>query len=166
MLKKQIKSWDLDRNHKQADMLYALRVALQRAAQGKKTVFLIRGRIVTFHNVKKYFRRKGIHDLESLMTGASTAAPTTRIDCRTPEPGATAGDNAIYDAEPPTAAKDLNLHHANPTIMALPDPDQVDHMMTLTGTLSQLDQLLHLGEPDCMRCSLLRIAVSRRSINS
>jgi hypothetical protein len=29
--------------------------------------------------------------------------------------------------------------------VALPDPDQVDHMMPLTATLSQLDQLLHLG---------------------
>jgi hypothetical protein len=29
--------------------------------------------------------------------------------------------------------------------MAVPDPNQVDGMMTLSGTLSQLDQLLHLG---------------------
>ena len=146
MLKKRITKWDLDRNHKHADMLCALRLAFQREAQGKKTVFLIRGRVVTFHDIKQYFRRrKEAHDLQSLMIGASTAMPTTCIDCRTPEPGATAGDRAIYNAKSPTAAKDLSLHHTNPTIIALPDSDQVDHMITLTGTLNQLDQLLRLG---------------------
>ena len=145
MLKKRIQKWDLDRNHKQADMLYALRLAFQRQAQGKKTVFLIRGRIVTFDNIKQYFRRKGIHDLHSYMTNARIAAPTTRIDCRTPEPSVTASENAMYNAESLTTSNDPILHLPYSTVMAVPDPDQVDLLMTLSGSLRQLDQLLHLG---------------------
>lgn len=91
-------------------MLCALRLAFQREAQGKKTVFLIRGRAVTFHDVKQYFRRKGVYDLQSLMASVSAAAPTTLIGCRTPEPCETAGDQAIHDPESPIAVKDLSLH--------------------------------------------------------
>ena len=139
MLKKRIKSWDLDRNHKQADMLYALRLAFQREAQDKKTIFRIRGRIITFRDIEQYFRRKGVHDLQSHIANTSAAAPTTRIDCRTPEP-----DNAIYNPESLITAQDLSLHHDleniscdnNSDIVTLLDPDTV---------LRQLDQILHLG---------------------
>ena len=63
MLKKRIARWGLDRNLKLADMLVALRYTLQRQAQGRKSVFLIRERIVTFDDVKRYFRRKGVRDV-------------------------------------------------------------------------------------------------------
>jgi hypothetical protein len=153
MLKKRIKKWDLDRNHKEADMLYSLRLALSREAQGKDTIFLIRGRVVTFDDIKQYFRRKRVHDLQSVMTDASAAAPTTRIDCRTPQPDMTAADEAIHGSESTIATKELNQYcsfnvrnfHPYSTAVALLDPNQVDHMMPLTSTLSQLDQLLHLG---------------------
>jgi len=152
MLKKRIKKWDLDRKHKEADMLCALRLALPREAQGKDTVFSIRGRLVTFDDVKHYFRRKGVHDLESVMSGATAAAPTTRIDCRTPEPMA-AGDNSLYNSYHPIATANMNMHHdfntgnfhSNYAVMALPDPVPTGPLMPFTATLSQLDQLLHLG---------------------
>ena len=67
MLKKRIKKWDLDRKHKQADMLYAVKIALEREAQGKKTAFVIRGRVVAFEEVQHYFRRKGVRDLRALV---------------------------------------------------------------------------------------------------
>jgi hypothetical protein len=145
MLKKRIKKWDLVRKHKQADMLCALKLAFQREAQDKKTIFVIRGRVVTFDNIKDYFRRKGVRDLQSLMNGSGTTAPTTRIDCRTPEPDAATGDNRVCNREFPTGTQTLSIHSANHTIMALANPDQVDGIMALDGTLSQLDQLLHLG---------------------
>ena len=59
MLKKRIKEWDLDRKHKEPNTLFAMHSAFQREAQGKKTVFLVRDRIVTFQDVKQYFKRKG-----------------------------------------------------------------------------------------------------------
>jgi hypothetical protein len=152
MLKKRIKKWDLDRKHKEADMLCALSLALPREAQGKDTVFWIRGRLVTFDDVKHYFRRKGVHDLESVMRDATAAAPTTRIDCRTPEPMA-AGDNSLYNSYHPIATANMNMHHdfntgnfhSNYAVVALPDPVPTGLLMPFTATLSQLDQLLHLG---------------------
>jgi hypothetical protein len=54
MLKKRIRKWELDRNKKNADMICALELALDREAMGKKTVFSIRGRLVTFQDVKHY----------------------------------------------------------------------------------------------------------------
>jgi hypothetical protein len=66
MLKKRIKKWDLDRDHKQADMLYAVHIALERESQGKKTAFLIRGRVVSVEEIQHYFCRKGVQDLRSL----------------------------------------------------------------------------------------------------
>jgi hypothetical protein len=83
-------------------MLCALKLAFQREAQGKKTVFVIRGRVVTFENIKDYFRRKGVRDLQSLMNGSGTTALTTRIDCRMPEPDAATGDNRVCIRESPT----------------------------------------------------------------
>ena len=44
------------------------------------------------------------------------------------------------DSEGDIAADHLSV---NSTIVALPDPNQVDHMIALTGTLHQLQQLLH-----------------------
>ena len=85
MLKKRIAKWSLDRKHKQSDMLFALRLASQREAEGKKTVFNIRERKVTVEEIKHYFRRKGMLDTKSLIASAATAIPTTAIDCRTPE---------------------------------------------------------------------------------
>ncbi len=76
------------------------------------------------------------------MSGANTAVPTTHIDCRTPELGTIGSDNAIYDGESLGAVRDLSLHHANPIVIALPDHDQVGPIVTLAGTLSQLEQLL------------------------
>lgn len=121
-------------------------------------MFLIRGRVVTFHDVKNYFRRKGIHDLESFLgdtSDTSTAAPTTRIDCRTPEPPAEAeaGEGSINNPESQTTSKNRSLHrafnfgtdHVKCSVVALPDPDHIDNMIPLNGSLSQLDELLHLG---------------------
>ena len=151
MLKKRIAKWSLDRKRKQSDMLVALRLAFQREAQGKKTVFWIRGRLVTFQDVKQYFQRKRIHDLQSLMANASTTIPTTHIDCCTPEPDAVAGDRVIHDLEVPTDPTNLathegfNIDNVDSPIVALPVFNQVDPVMPLNATMSQLEQLLHLG---------------------
>jgi len=86
MLKKRIKKWDLDRNKKGADMLYALRIALDREKSGKQTEFLIRGRVLTLDEVKRYFRRKRVRDPEALISRDGLAQPTTEIRYRTPGP--------------------------------------------------------------------------------
>jgi hypothetical protein len=86
MLKKRINKWSLDKKRKRADMLGALRIALEREAQGKGSVFLDRGRLVTFEDIKYYFRRKGIHDLHTLAASPIATASSTLITCHTPPP--------------------------------------------------------------------------------
>jgi hypothetical protein len=153
MFKKRIKKWDLDRNKKHADMLVALRLALAREAMGKKTSFSIRGRLVTFEDVKRYFRRKGIHDLKSFAFDASSFSPTTHIDCRTPEPETPIKRMGTENPELPTNAEEMTPHHdfsasnieTDWSVMAFPDPDQVDRKISITSTLGQVEQLLYHG---------------------
>jgi hypothetical protein len=141
MLKRRIKKWDLDRNHKQADMLCALGIAYERESQGKKTAFLIRGRVVSFEEVQHYFRRKGVRDPRSLLNDAVAAMPTTRIDCHTPEPSSvTAVDDITIIAE-----TSYNRRLSTSGVIVIPDPNQVDRVLRQSPELSQLDQLLHCG---------------------
>ena len=86
MLKKRIHRWDLDKKHKEPDMLVALRMALAREAQGKKTIFVIRNREVTLEEIKHYFKRKGVRDPRALLTGPHICTSTTSLNCYTPPP--------------------------------------------------------------------------------
>lgn len=86
MFKKRIKKWSLDRNKKHSDMIYALRLALEREVHETKTAFSIRGRLLIFEDVKHYFSRKGVRDLGAAVFEARNDPPTTRIDCHTPGP--------------------------------------------------------------------------------
>src|SRR5436305_1997698 len=92
MLKKRITKWNLDKKRKHSDMLAALRIALDREAQGKNSIFLDRGRLVTFDDIKSYFTRRGVHDLHAMAAAqiASTSKPL--ITCHTPPATPTAPD--------------------------------------------------------------------------
>jgi len=152
MLKKRIKKWDLDRNHKQADMLYAVKIALERESQGKKSAFLIRGRVVTFEEVQHYFRRKGVRDLRSLVKDADVARPTTRIECRTPEPTnipVESGDCPVSGIEVATKSFENDPRRSSSGITLIPDPNRVGRVLPQSLELSQLDQLLHYGRDYC-----------------
>jgi hypothetical protein len=71
------------------------------------------------------------------MTDANTAVPTTRIDCRTPDPSTSSDiEHFGFGVDNPST---------NPTVLTLPDSDYVDSRITSTGTLGQLEELLHLG---------------------
>jgi hypothetical protein len=103
MLKKRITKWNLDKNLKHADMSAALSIALAREAQGKKSVFLNRGRVVTFEEIKHYFRRKGIHDLQAMAAGLTASESESLITCytppATPQPSDTIGSVFVDAAE-------------------------------------------------------------------
>jgi hypothetical protein len=148
MLKKRVKKWDLDRNHKQADMLYAVKIALERKSQGKKSAFLIRGRVVTFDEVQHYFRRKGVRDLRSLVKDADVARPTTRIECRTPEPTnipVGSEDRPVSGIEVANKSFENDLCRSSSGITLIPYPNRVGRVLPQSLELSQLDQLLHYG---------------------
>jgi hypothetical protein len=84
MLKKRITKWNLDKNFKHTDMSAALSIALAREAQGKKSIFLYRGRLITFDDIKHYFKRKCIHDLHAMVAGRTASKPESLITCYTP----------------------------------------------------------------------------------
>jgi hypothetical protein len=92
MLKKRIRKWDLDKKHKEPDMLAARRIALEREALGKKTAFIIRNREVTHAEIKHYFKRKGVRSLRESLTGTGVGTSTSTISCYTPPPSPRAGD--------------------------------------------------------------------------
>lgn len=60
MLKKCFQKWDIERKLKEADILFAVRIAREREAQGKKTDFLIRGRTVTLRMSRSISSAKGL----------------------------------------------------------------------------------------------------------
>jgi hypothetical protein len=154
MLKKRIRKWDLDRKNKHADMLFALKLAFEREAMGKKTVFLIRSRLVTFQDVKHYFRRKGIRDLEAAVSARGNTSPTTQIDYHTPEPETPTDGRAIHDPAPTESVEELSPPrnftasdtNAGYSVMVFPDPDQVDPIMLATSAFCHFEQLLYLSQ--------------------
>jgi hypothetical protein len=129
-------------------MLYAVKIALERESQGKKSAFLIRDRVVTFEEVQHYFRRKGVRDLRSLVKDADVARPTTRIECSTPEPTnipVESGELPVSGIEVATKSFENGLRQSSSGITLIPDPNRVGRVLPQSLELSQLDQLLHYG---------------------
>jgi len=141
MLKKKIRLWDLHRNLKEADMRHALRLYYERESQGKRTVFLVRNRLVPFEEIKRYFHRKGVDNLRSLAHSAFSGARTTHITCRTPAP-----QGSVSEYPPLTQVDQLgsSIPGGN-TIAATTDPNLMDMSLALPSPFHRLDQLLLLG---------------------
>ncbi|KAH8591371.1 hypothetical protein B0O99DRAFT_273489 [Bisporella sp. PMI_857] len=51
--------WGWDKNKKEEDMVFILQKTAERAREGKKTTFVVRGRVISEQEVRKYFARKG-----------------------------------------------------------------------------------------------------------
>jgi hypothetical protein len=86
-LKHRIRIWHLDKKQKDHEMRAILKTYLSRKAQGKQSIFRLRGRLIDHGEISRYFRRKGIYSLESL-TSELAHMPSTHPDivCQTPEP--------------------------------------------------------------------------------
>lgn len=157
MLKKRIRKWELDRNKKNADMIYALKLALDREAMGKKTVFSIRGRMMTFQDVKHYFHRKGVRDVKAIIAATDYFSPSTQIDCRTPEPETPDGGRATQDVDPKESVEERSQPNGNFTasntststgyvVVAFPDPGQLDRSAPSISEFRPVEQLLYLSQ--------------------
>ncbi|KAL3422848.1 hypothetical protein PVAG01_04595 [Phlyctema vagabunda] len=150
-LKKRIQRWDLDRKHKLPDMLYALRIASERRAQGKETTFLIRERVVTFDEIRHYFKRRGDRTLQSALAAAATADSTTAVRCLTPDPVSTASDVDTDMGNLLIRPKDTNMSNMakyplDSALTIIPNFDQVDALIPLNDSLGQLNRLLHSAD--------------------
>lgn len=86
-LKHRIRVWHLDKKQKDHEMRAILKMYLSRQSQGKESIFRLRGRLIDYGEICRYFRRKGISSLESL-TPELAHVPSTLPDivCQTPEP--------------------------------------------------------------------------------
>lgn len=84
MLKRRIARWGLGRNQNEAVVAEALRIAIQRETQSKKTAFIIGNRTVTRKEIDRYLQRKGICDAHSFITNSHRKAPTSAIIPYTP----------------------------------------------------------------------------------
>jgi hypothetical protein len=152
MLKKRINKWSLDKKRKQADMLGALHIALEREAQGKESVFLDRGRLVTFEDIKYYFRRKGIHDLHTLAASPTAAASSTLITCHTPPltpiapeligPDSVSAGCPEQQQLPDGFMGEFNLDVLDFTVPT--SPMTFNHIQTIRSNAASLGELEHL----------------------
>ncbi|ETI21437.1 hypothetical protein G647_07784 [Cladophialophora carrionii CBS 160.54] len=141
MLKTRIQKWGLDRKKKQPDMLYALRIVLERQALRKDTSFVIRDRVVKSDDIKRY-KRKGVLDLQALLRESPAADATTEIECHTPETVATF---EIPETNVQAlAAPDLDGNRVTGgNLEATLDPGHVDSVVSSTQEMNHLDALLY-----------------------
>ena len=83
MYKSRITKWNLDKNIKGPEALAVLRKKFQRDADGKDSVFSVRGKPITIDDVLRYFKRKGNLDPEAEARRLEVATPPA-IECWTP----------------------------------------------------------------------------------
>ncbi|KAK0671524.1 hypothetical protein QBC41DRAFT_219046 [Cercophora samala] len=88
MYKTRIKSWGLDKNFKECEVVELFRLRNERDRVGKRsTTYMIRGREVDWDRVQNYVRRKGLNITQLLASSAGTVSPCAReISCYTPPP--------------------------------------------------------------------------------
>ncbi|KAK4464357.1 hypothetical protein QBC42DRAFT_263581 [Cladorrhinum samala] len=86
MYKTRIKSWGLDKNFKESEVVELFRLRRERERAGKvKSTYMIRGREVDWDRVNSYIRRKGINISQLLIT--TPVGPSAReVSCVTPPP--------------------------------------------------------------------------------
>ncbi|KAK4177796.1 hypothetical protein QBC36DRAFT_184160 [Triangularia setosa] len=88
MYKTRIKSWGLDKNFKECEVVELFRLRNERDRVGKRsTTYMIRGREVDWDRVQNYVRRKGLNITQLLASSSGIVSPCTReISCYTPPP--------------------------------------------------------------------------------
>ena len=93
MYKRKIKLWGLDKKNKEHEVLEILRLEAQRAAEGKRSTFVLRGRVVNMHNLRRYLKRKerslqarSHSGLKRKEICSDTESEAIDLVCRTPSP--------------------------------------------------------------------------------
>lgn len=95
-LKHRIRVWHLDKKQKDHEMRAIVGIYLQRKSEGKQSLFRLRGRIIDHSEISRYFRRKGVFNLDLLRPELLNAPPTLpEIRCYTPEPDEQDGSEPV-----------------------------------------------------------------------
>ena len=86
MYQQRLATWKITKYNKADDMLFVLHKTRQRDAQGKKSAFIIRDRVVSVEEVTRYFKRKGgIPDPNDSEASSPVSTPN-HISYSTPRP--------------------------------------------------------------------------------
>ena len=86
MYKTRIKSWGLDKNFKESEVVELFRLKRERDRMGKlATTYSIRGREVDWERVQSYVKRKGLN-MAVLINTAPQSPSSGEVSCRTPCP--------------------------------------------------------------------------------
>ncbi|KAM7207937.1 hypothetical protein V8F20_001731 [Naviculisporaceae sp. PSN 640] len=86
MYKTRIKSWGLDKNFKESEVVELFRLKRERDRLGKiATTYCIRGREVDWERVQSYVKRKGLN-MAVLINTAPQSPSSGEVSCRTPTP--------------------------------------------------------------------------------
>ncbi|KAK4166839.1 hypothetical protein QBC43DRAFT_204768 [Cladorrhinum sp. PSN259] len=86
MYKTRIKSWGLDKNFKESEVVELFRLRRERERVGKmKSTYMIRGREVDWDRVQSYIRRKGIN-ISQLLNTTPVGSSAREVSCVTPPP--------------------------------------------------------------------------------
>ncbi|KAK5661857.1 hypothetical protein OQA88_9961 [Cercophora sp. LCS_1] len=111
MYKTRIKSWGLDKNFKESEVVELFRLRRERDRVNKPTIYLIRGREVDWERVNTYVRRKGL-DIAALIdaavsspSSASSSAAAREVTCRTPTPEPAGSSTTITTTSTLTATE-------------------------------------------------------------
>ncbi|KAK3346583.1 hypothetical protein B0T25DRAFT_552363 [Lasiosphaeria hispida] len=86
MYKTRIKSWGLDKNFKESEVVELYRLKRERDRAGKPSTYMIRGRKVDWERVQSYVRRKGLDISRLLETTPPCPASSREVSARTPTP--------------------------------------------------------------------------------
>jgi hypothetical protein len=84
MFKTRIRAWRVDKNNKEEEMLAMVRKLKEREAQGKKSLFMVRGREITEADIYHYLGRKGIRWTDIQPDDDSNIWDRSEIICSTP----------------------------------------------------------------------------------
>lgn len=98
MYKIRIKQWGLDKKSKENEMRAIVRKNKQLKNQGKPSTFRVRGRVVDYKDVVRYWERKGV-PLEHVMAQRTLSKTPEAVECFVPLPSPTRMPESITIAE-------------------------------------------------------------------
>ena len=82
MYKTHIKKWGLDKKNKEHEMRAIVRKTKQLTSRGQNATFRVRGRLVNYKDVVRYWERKGV-SIEDVVTQRSNSKTPEAVDCFT-----------------------------------------------------------------------------------
>lgn len=85
MYKTRIKEWGLDKKHKENEMRVIVHKHAHRVGKGKASTFRIRGKVVEYKDVVRYWERRHIPISDVIASRAASSTPEP-LECLTPVP--------------------------------------------------------------------------------